>query len=307
MGLDLGFAIGFIAAISGLAWVAGRRLSLTVYRNRSLLFAECLIFAIVFAFGFLDRLHWASAFHHPASMCWGNWLPIVLAFCAGLATEMRKLGRASRVIVPASLLILAFGFLLLPVARPVISPIYLSGDDTWSDGVCMQSHSASCGPAATATLLRQTGNLDRARMNIATIEDILASPMNTSGRSSESLMARVCLTSRHGTTPLGLYRGVSLALTGSSKVARVADSDPQNWLAHGQLPNVAVVRFRASPQARRSIRSLGGESEAHAIVVYGRTSVGEWVIADPAVGWTTMGDEELRSRFTGDAIYIASR
>ena len=56
MELDLWIAIGFIAAISGLALIAGRRLSLSVYRNRPLLFAECLVLSLVFAFGLSNRL-----------------------------------------------------------------------------------------------------------------------------------------------------------------------------------------------------------------------------------------------------------
>lgn len=68
MELDLWIAIGFIAAISGLALIAGRRLSLSVYRNRPLLFAECLVFSLVFAFGLSNRLSWASVFPTSAPL-----------------------------------------------------------------------------------------------------------------------------------------------------------------------------------------------------------------------------------------------
>lgn len=53
---------------------------------------------------------------------------------------------------------LALG-LLVPYLKPIILPVdWNLFRDRWSEGVCIQSTSASCGPACVATLLRVAGH-----------------------------------------------------------------------------------------------------------------------------------------------------
>ena len=301
MELDLWIAIGFIAAISGLALIAGRRLSLSVYHNRPLLFAECLVFSLVFAFGLSNRLSWACAFPTSAALCWSNWMPIFLALTAGLASEISALRPWWRRGVSVTMCLLAAGFLLLPVARPRIFPIEVAERGTWKDGVCLQSHEASCGPAAVATLLHQTATLTPTRLSYGPGHWASAPP-----NSAEQLMSHACLTSTQGTSSLGLVRGLRLALAGSDRIVRVAESDPAAWSAMHQLPNVAVVRFRDQRNDGAVDQLLRNDHEGHAVVVHSRTKDGRWRIADPAVGWETWDDDRLRRVFTGEAIYLAS-
>ncbi|KAA5543691.1 hypothetical protein FYK55_10870 [Roseiconus nitratireducens] len=304
--MDLWIAIGFIVAVSGLAFIAGRRLSLSVYRDRPLLFAECLIFSLVFAFGWFGRLQWASALPVSAALCWSNWMPVFLAFTAGLACEVRAVRAVWRSAVSGVLMIIGIGFLVLPVIRPVLAPIQISEIALWKDGVCLQSNEASCGPAAAATLLRQAGVIAPPRHFEA-----LASPSPISKRqmaaSSEAAMARVCLTSEKGTSPLGLFRGLQITLAGTGRDARVASSEPSLWQSLGQLPNVAVIRFHNDQSAGPVQRLLGTSGEGHAVVVHSRTADGKWKVADPAVGWLTWDDQEFRRLFSGDAIYLSPR
>lgn len=66
-----------------------------------------------------------------------------------------RLSRAGKMLLVPVLL--AFG-LMLPYLKPVFRPLRLSSlRDEWSEGVCMQSSFATCGPASAATILRELG------------------------------------------------------------------------------------------------------------------------------------------------------
>lgn len=306
MGMDLWIAIGFIAAISALAFLAGRRLSLSVYHNKPLLFAECLVFSLVFAFGLSNRLSWASAFPTPAALCWSNWVPVFLAFSAGLAWGVSALRIRWRRGVSAALTMLGISFLALPVVRPHLFPLEIEEVVGWKDGICLQSHAASCGPAAAATLLHQTAMLTPAKPTTARLTYGGGQWAETPLVSAERWMANACLTSSQGTSSLGLVRGLRIAVAGSGHAVAVADQDPRKWASQSQLPNVAVVRFNNVRGDRPVRQLLGTDGEGHAIVVHSRTADGLWRVADPAVGWQLWSDERLARVFTGDAIYLAS-
>ncbi|OYP37053.1 hypothetical protein [Rhodopirellula sp. MGV] len=294
--MDLWVAIAFIAAVSGLAFIAGWKLSLSVYRTRPLLLIECILLLLVFAFGLANRLFWASAIPNPAAMCWSNWLPVFLCFAAGLATHVCALRPSWRGVTALAMLSLAVAFLLQPVMRPNLYPISIAEEADWDHNVCLQSDGASCGPAAAATLLRHHSMLDRAKRQLG-----------WEGRSSEAMMANLCLTSSQGTSSLGLVRGLRLAIDGSRYNVSVASDNPTTWNASGQLPNLAVVCFRGGERNDPVRRLLGTDGEAHAVMVLGRTPQGLWKIGDPAVGWRLYTDEYFRRIFTGEAIYLAKR
>lgn len=59
---------------------------------------------------------------------------------------------------PFLLAILTLG-IIAPYLKPVLAPLQveLETKDSWRDGVCLQSTSATCGPASAATLLRAAG------------------------------------------------------------------------------------------------------------------------------------------------------
>lgn len=144
----------------------------------------------------------------------------------------------------------------------------------------MQSHSSTCAPAAAATLLKLAG-IDADEMS----------------------MTQACLTSTHGTVPLGLYRGLAAAAESSEQQPKIASSNPDTWLATDQLPNVALVQF-AKPIGHPGF-FMGPTAEGHAVVVLERAANGDWIIVDPAFGKTRWSDEQFRNRFTGDAIYLS--
>ena len=304
MGWDLLIAIGFIAAIAGLAYFAGRRLALSVYQSRPLLLAEVIVFALVFAFGLYDRVNWATAFPTPAAICWSNWMPIFLALIAGLASELSSIGSSRRKAVSNLMVLLAFVFLAYPVVRPTLFPITIPSEGHWDDGVCMQSHEASCGPAAAATLLHQKSLQSALHLRFLDGQWAVAP-----SRTAEKRLADACLTSSHGTSTLGLIRGLRIAVADTPCSVVVADSNPAMWQPRRQLPNICVVRYpdQVTSSTTPVRRLLGRDGEGHAIVVAGLNETGKWRIADPAVGWYLMSDQEFRRIFTGEAIYLSDR
>ncbi|MEO1616876.1 MAG: hypothetical protein AAFV88_13555 [Planctomycetota bacterium] len=308
MGLDLWIATVFITAIAMLAFLAGRQLSQTVYQTRSLLLAECLIFSLVFAFGLSNRLLWINVIPTPAVICWSNWMPVFLGLVTGLASKSHAMGRRTRPLIVGSLATVGVCFLLLPLSRPHLFPIETASVSAWEEGVCLQSHEASCGPAAVATLLYQ------ADLSHSFGNQRLVPPEVIQQRlaHAEQHLAAACLTSDKGTSTLGLVRGLRLATAGTNQEVRVADTNPTRWITKQQLPNLAVVQFRDSPNTTNDRlgtvrRLMGSGGEAHAVVVVGRESSGLWKIGDPAVGWRYWTEEEFRQRFTGDAIYLSQR
>jgi predicted double-glycine peptidase len=214
---------------------------------------------------------------------------------------MKALRPITRTTATYSAALLSVAFLLLPVVRPKLFPIQVSQSAAWKDGICMQSHEASCGPAAAATLLHQAAVRTPSRLKF--LDGSLASaPVD----SAEWMMARACLTSRKGTSSQGLVRGLRMAVSGSDRSVEVASSEPAAWTSRRQLPNIAVISFRQLEDAGPVTRLLGAGDEGHAVVVHSRLSDGRWLIADPAVGWRRWSDEEFRRVFTGEAIYLAA-
>jgi len=177
---------------------------------------------------------------------------------------------------------LAVAYVIMPVARSHFAPVEVAEESTWRGEVCVQSHASTCAPAAAASLLRLAGI-----------------------KTNEQEMTRACLTSRHGTEPLGLFRGLVTAVKHSDRYPIVASTNPDDWTGRSQLPNIALVKF-ADAHSNRSRRLLGPWGEGHAVLVLGRTSTG-WIIGDPAFGKTVWTDQDFRGRFTGEAIYMSPR
>lgn len=276
---DLAFAMIFIAVLSVLAYLGGVHCSC---RSGKILLVGGILLAILFGLFLSGKLLWARAVSLSSVVYLGNVMPVIIGFVAGTLSRSDAVLGWRKPILAGALSVIAIGHLLLPIARPLIAPIPVSGAGTWSGDVCLQSHDSTCGAAAAATLLNMKGI-----------------------PATELQMIRDCLTSGYGTEPLGLYRGLSLATNRSANKVTVASQNPNLWISSNQLPNVALVRFdgRDTP---RPLRSFLGSGEGHAIVVLGRSSSGGWSIADPAIGMVNWTDEELQRRFTGEALCLTN-
>ena len=283
---DLTLAIVAITVLTVSAFAAGRQISLAGQNRptRFVLFAASMIFALTFSWLYAGNLSWAHAIPVASVVYWSNFMPVLLGFAAGAACHTAGLNRLGRPLTIASLLVIAASYLVIPIGRPIVSPVTLA-EAKWDEEVCLQSHEATCAAAAAATLLRLNG-VD----------------------ADEASMIGPCLTSEQGTESLGLYRGLRLATDGSPRQVRIARNNPSDWLALDQLPNIALVKFNeneyAGDNVPRRIRWMSGVTgEGHAIVVLGYED-GQWIIGDPAIGRVRWSDEDLRRRFTGEAIYV---
>ena len=286
MGQDMLIGIIGITSLSVSAYVAGRRIGESVSSRRPLLFVQSILLSLAFAWTLEGKLSWAVAIPSSAAICWSNFMPVLLGFTAGLARRSSSLGEFKRPVVAGVLGCIAAAYILVPVVRPIAAPVMIDpgkADPTgeWINGVCLQSHPSTCGAASAATLLHRHG--------VPT---------------TEGEMVDACLTSRAGTVPLGLYRGIAFKANQSGRRAGIASREPSEWSRLGHLPNVALVQFDSPARNGSPSRLLGPHAEGHAVTVIGRTGGGRWIIGDPAVGRIYWSDEEFRSYFTGDAIYL---
>jgi hypothetical protein len=278
---DLVLAIIPITALSVLAYLASHHLGNKIQRAGPLLFIETLGLSLLFSWCFSGKLFWANVMPTSGVVYWSNFTPILVAWAAGLACTVPGLDRWRRPATVTVLGMIAAGYLLIPIARPLVSPATIASEAKWQDGVCLQSHASTCAAAAAATLLHQQG--------IA---------------ADERDMIRACLTSSFGTEALGLYRGLKLATQRAGGHVRVASANRHEWMARKQLPNVALVRFANSPDSGSIRWLLGPRGEGHAVVVFGYQR-GQWLIGDPAIGKVRWSDQDFRQRFTGDALYLS--
>jgi hypothetical protein len=279
MANDLASGVLWLFALSVLTFIAGR---LVRAPRVSQWFFTALLASLSFAWIFSGDLGWAAIVPAASVIFVSNLMPMLLSFAAGLASEATALTRFSRPIAITSFLALATAYGLTPYARPIVYPVELGVETAWRSDVCLQSHSSTCAPAAAVTLLRLGGMT-----------------------ATERQLVNLCLTSSHGTEPLGLYRGLAIAVEHSSRRACVARSNPHDWAGSEQLPNISLVRLGESGHSGASHWLLGPQSEGHAIVVFDRDKDGNWLIADPAFGKTKWTDEQFCERFTGDAIYLS--
>ena len=269
-------------ALSVLAYAAGRSLRLLHGISSPFFFlASTLCLAAVLLLSLAGGIQWFDLLPVPDVLLWSSAIAPFLCFTAALATFNSGLRSFSQSLVALSLVAMALGYTLLPLLRPAFSPVSLSEETQWDDGICLQSHTSTCAPAAAVTLLRNAG--------------IIA---------EERDLVRVCSTSDQGTESLGLYRGVRIYSNTAFHKICVASSNTDAWVSGQQLPNLSIVHFK-SPNVPFPKRLFSSRGDRHAVVVFGRNDAGEWVIGDPAFGKTTWSDEEFQARFTGEALYVA--
>ena len=268
-------------ALSVLAYAVGRGLRSTQRTSSPLSFTFSLCLAAGLPLTYAGGIRGIELLPLPDVLLWSSLSAPFLCFTAGLATCSSGLRSYSRSLAAISLVSMALGYTLVPLLRPAFLPVSLSEETQWDDGICLQSDTSTCAPAAAVTLLRGAGIV-----------------------TEERDLVRACSTSDQGTESLGLYRGVRIYSNSAFHKICVASSNTDVWLSGGQLPNLSIVRFGASTDAFPS-RLFTSRRDRHAVVVFGRNETGDWVIGDPAFGKTTWSDEEFQARFTGEALYVA--
>lgn len=123
-----------------------------------------------------SSLRWAQFVPYSYALLLANAFVILVVGVAGLLAGSRCLSLRSQNLAVAGLCFTAACYIGAACARPLWQPLKLTVPVKWNDVVCMQSHEASCAPAAAATLLGLHGV-----------------------HRSETEMAAACLTSSRGT------------------------------------------------------------------------------------------------------------
>ncbi len=250
-----------------------------------------------------SQLIWARWIPHGSVLLLANASLLLLAGGSGLISGSLQISGLRRTLIKMALAGSAMCFMASAIVRPLWNPISLAAESQWKEGVCLQSHEASCAPAAAATLLNLHGI-----------------------QADEQRMARQCLTSASGTMTLGAFRGVYRETRSTPLSTHAVVCDAQHYpspVLERQVPMMALVNFtsqlegdwqRSQAQQRRpgfrigSLESfsLAGHSEGQpAVVLLDRLPDGSWLVADPAVGKTRWSDAYFRSVWVGEGIYLA--
>lgn len=273
-------------------------------------------FALIGSIGLALWIFWSSSY----SLRWAELLPlggvllianasVLLIVCAGgFLLGVDRISQLRKIVGAGVLLTTAAISIASAIFRPIWEPIELDPQSTWKDGVCMQSHEASCAPAAAATLLHFHGI-----------------------SASEQLMARRCFTSQNGTLTLGAFRGLCATLNGQDYAARAVVCEPNQvpeWTIDDHLPMLAMVDFQEQLQrsavqvasnaavsehswlaalCRMPQRSRGLETGRHAVVILQRLEDGRLLVADPAVGKIRWSDEYFRDIWVGEGMYLIAK
>lgn len=209
----------------------------------------------------------------------GNWIPLGVAWLAGVVWGCRSIPRWRRGLLGTVLALVALYSLLEPLLSVPPQP-----QDTWSEkGVCLQSTPASCSACAAAMLLRHYG--------IA---------------AGEEEMMDLCLTGRRGTPQLGLYRGLVLKTRGTPYRPRAFRASVEELLSTARWPVVLLVHL--DPKAKVDPRyqtEWGWEpGTGHAVTVFGPVGQDRIDVGDPSVGREQWTLDDLRVLWHGDAIRL---
>lgn len=286
MALDLLTAVLITAVIAIAAGVAGRRIGKRYERARMPLFATLILLTAWYASSWNGRMENVLLFSVGPAILLSNLTPVLGCLLAGLAWEIPGIPTTRRAIALGALVALTVALFLAPLVRPMMKPAVASDLGQWKDGICLQTHEATCGAAAVATMLRQY--------------DMMVT--------EEELVGK-CLTSEDGTEPLAVYRALMIYANKLGLRPKLASSDPLSWQELQQYPVLAMVSpvdsDRATPSHTGRLRSLlGRSSEGHAVVILGRNSDGDFIVGDPSNGRVIWSPRQMTGYYSGQSIYL---
>ncbi len=144
-----------------------------------------------FVWGQLWIVNWIPL---PSVIVLSNWFPVLLAMLAAILwTRQQNTSLVRRVPIQAALLAVTIWSVIYVVPRspPECGNEWIAAEPPIPFRICRQTTDFTCSAASVATILESLG-----------IE------------ATEAEMARLCLT-RHGTTWLGMYHGLSIKLWGT--------------------------------------------------------------------------------------------
>ncbi|HBE66729.1 MAG TPA: hypothetical protein DDW52_01140 [Planctomycetaceae bacterium] len=305
--MDLVLAASVLVVIGGslfrIGEIAGKRFGAKRPGTIQALAAVGILVPVYVAWNHGSDFRWATLLPHGGVLLLSNSFAVLMIGSGGLLLGANRSSRHFGVqqqpndglqdslrsqVLSWTLCLAASCFLAFVVLRPALYPIDVAKRSNWQDGICIQSHDASCAAAATATLLSHY------RITV-----------------DEAQMARFCFTSDNGTLALGTFRGLYAASRGHpvkprAFLSRQASVETLSarlpWLAHVQLDQ----RESRPPEPISLYGALSefGPDEGHCVVVLENLPDDRWLVADPAVGKVIWPDSYLRSVWNGEGVYL---
>ncbi|HUT93716.1 MAG TPA: hypothetical protein VMY37_29905 [Thermoguttaceae bacterium] len=211
----------------------------------------------------------------------GNWLPPGAALLAGIVSGQRAVPPWRRAVFVLILLSLAWYTVLFHLL-----PQRVGATGRFENGVCVQTSSASCSPCCAVTALQCC--------------DVEA---------SEREMSRLCLTSKAGTSPLGLYRGLKLKTRDTARDVEIVRCSVEELCRANSYP--VIMNPRIEPQTCIGQRDGAAPTwlpkVKHTVVILGVTPRGRVLIGDPSCGCVEWSLDDLRRRWSGVGLRLAER
>ena len=262
MGNDLWIAIAIMSLLSAVAAsVVATRLYSDTGQLTVLGLAVSAFGMVIFLLYGSGQLFWARVIPVSAAIIYSNLAAIFAALAAGWAWRLPNTPQWRRATLSTFLSIASVVAILWPLLSIALRPPPPGGNQ-WSKEVAKQTSWATCSPAAAATLFRGEG-----------IEV------------SEAEMIPLCLTDYAGTPTLGLYRGVKLVANRHDRRVRLLDGALPRLVADDDWPVLVSVGLPFGVEDRRFVEQWGWiPGMRHSVVILGRTTDGNFIVGDPAVG-----------------------
>jgi hypothetical protein len=212
----------------------------------------------------------------------GNWFPVLAAFMVGIIWTHGYGSKKRRAIFGVSLFVIASYSTVAPILgdQPICS-------DRWdATGVCRQTSSFTCTPAAAATLLGMHGVF-----------------------AEESEMAELCLTNMEGTTWQGLYRGLLLKTADRDIDVEVYECEYHDIAKHFDGPAVISVGLEKGREYPPIYTQQWGWKPGvrHSVVLIEFVGYDRVLVADPSVGMEYWSIGDLKTLWRGRAITLHRR
>jgi hypothetical protein len=277
MGIDLWIAIASMSILASLAAViVATRLYSDTGQWTMLGLAVSAFGMIMFLLYGSGQLFWARLLPVSAAIIYSNLSAIFAAMAAGWAWRLPKTPQWRRATLAVLLSIGSVVAILWPLLSIGLRPPPLGGN-LWSEGVAKQTSWATCSPAAAATLFRGEG-----------IEV------------NEAEMIPLCLTDYAGTPTLGLYRGVKLIANRHDRRVVLLDGGLTRLIADDDWPVLVSVGLPFGVEDRRFVEQWGWiPGMGHSVVILGRTTDGNFIVGDPAVGLEIWSKADLDLLWSG--------
>ena len=282
---DIVIGVLIVFALSaGLFWYGFRTARHRSKRTSFCIGGLAVVFLLFFALAVHGRLILAQLLPFSNVIVLGNWIPPGAALVAGILAGQSAVPPWRRTV---------FAFLLVILGSYAVGCDFLgpapSSQHFWSrDGLSLQARGTSCGPCCAVTLL-----------------------WNAGFEATEQEMMDLCLTRKHGTPLLGLYRGLKIKTRHTDWDVAVVRGSLEELRRAASRPILLRIRFDRATVVGPipASEKLGPwlRRRNHTVVFYGFTENGEVEIGDPAVGHTKYTLDDLKRRWVGEGLQLVKR